>query len=194
MIENESSDSRHEFTDTQLPESMTPERILEPSAERAATRIEAWYPLLEPRLAKCLTDPNVVLTLSDARARTETYFKEPEPGDESEFHKLSLVSEADGIRFETSRIPGKSTLMINIENLAGYKNVSETTRLPGIPTFDPAESWEGVRKWQEASVAGVNAAAERGEYPAEIRNEKKDRHTVLGVMKGYPDAAIISMI
>ena len=185
-------------TDHHFPESLTPELTPEPSAERAAERIETWYSHLEPRLAKYLTDPNVVLTLADARGQTESYITEPHPEDEAAFEKLNELTAPDGIRFEvipsTSQTTKNPALMLNIESLKGYEYVTHQTKLPGIPKFDAAQGWDRIQPWQKEALAGVNSAAERGEYPPEIQIDDTAKHTVIGVMKGYPDLAITSMI
>ena len=168
------------------------------SPELAADRITAWYGRLEPRLGIYLTDPNVVLTLADARAQTETYVADMQPSDIPALTELSKQTELEGIRFQTeiydSRTTGRPALMVNIESLAGCQNVSQATHLPGIPRFDAATGWTGADAWKQAALAGIQAAADRGAYPPQIHENHNVRHVLSGVMRAYPDVAVLAMI
>lgn len=177
---------------------LAPERLGEPSVDRAAERIDAWYGQLEPRLGVHLTDPNVVLTLADARGQTEFYVTEIEPGDAEAFGRLNEQTQAEGIRFQTSEYVSRTTdqpaLMVNVESLAGYQAASQATHLPGVPRFNSEAGWDGVEAWQNEALASIQAAADHGEYPPQIHEEDKTAHVLIGIMKGYPDEAILAMV
>jgi hypothetical protein len=186
--------SEHPFQPALRPEDLAPaSNEREPSAERAAQRIDAWYRLLGPRLGAYLTDPNIVLTLADARPQTELFIEDPEPTDTEAFARLNEHATGQGIRFHLSPNSNRPTQLIGVESLAGLQHATAATKFPGIPKFDPASGWAGFDAWNDEAQTSVQAAARRGEYPAEIDpNDQVQLHTIQeGIRKGYPDEAIL---
>jgi len=183
-----------------------PQADVEPSAEKAGERIEAWYQLLDPHLGVHLTDPNVVLTLADARGQTEFFVgypdnAEPPQSDVAAFELLNSVTSSKGIRFRPEAIynPHNQThsLMVGVESLAGYRRSISRTHLPGIPPADRIVDWGSLDKWIEQAPANVSSelAAYR-ELVGDDQDELSPQHLIswglVGVIKGYPDEAIIA--
>jgi len=175
---------------------VTPIVEIEPSSERAAQRIAAWYNQLEPRLGIYLTDPNVVLTLADARGQTEFFVESPSKGDSTAIESLNAESMQQGVRFTvqpgTSASTGAESLMVNVENLAGIQNTSSATKLPGIPRFESSAGWDGYELWKQDTISGIRAAQESGYYPKDIPINTVLNYAFVGVVKGYPDTAIMA--
>jgi hypothetical protein len=191
----ENEQSPHEATKPHPAELNAPIEF-EPSAQRAAERINAWYRNLEPRLGVHLADPNVVLTLADARGQTEFFVDDVEAGDVDAFNELSRQSTLSGVRFTAdvskSQRSGRDSLMVNVENLVGVQLATGNTRLPGIPRFDAASSRGGYERWKQDDVHGISAAHENGLYPKEIPTNTVLNYVFMGVIKGYPDVAIVA--
>ncbi|MDB5178943.1 MAG: hypothetical protein JWN01_886 [Patescibacteria group bacterium] len=165
----------------------------EPSAERAAERIQAWYSRLEPRLGAYLVDPNVVLTLADARGQTEVYIRGGTAEDVAPIERLSEFTEPRGVRFQAKMIEGKGgrpVLMMNVESLAGYERTTQNTQVPGVARFDARTGWGGVDDWWEDAWR-VAKATKPGTY---FSGDTDPIHAPYGVVKGYPDEAVVAVM
>jgi hypothetical protein len=197
MTGSEPTENDHPHGELSKPEQHA-DRLQEPSAARAASRIGSWYPSLEPRLGIYLTDPNVVITLADARGQTEFYIQESDSTDANAFEELNKLSLDQGIRFSTERYTSKSTnkpaLSVNVESLAGYQRVSEATKLPGITKLDVSGGWDAVNQWLHESLNGIRAATKQGLYPQVVLEDNNDLHALTRIAKGYPDEAIMAML
>jgi hypothetical protein len=174
------------------------ELLAQPLANAAAQRIEAWYPTLDPRIGAHLADPNVVLTLTAARGQTEFYLKQPVPSDDTAISGLNALSSPHGIFFDSHHFTqprsGADGIIVNVVSLAGVERSTRASHLPEISRFNALDGYDEFRKWRTRTATAVKAAAEIGEYPAELLEQDNYWHLVGGVVRGYPDEAIMAMM
>jgi hypothetical protein len=163
-------------------------------ADRASDRIGKWYGLIEPRLAIHLTDPNVVLTLADARGQTEFFVETPKPGDLEALERLNAVTESDDVHFKAAPIEdcqGNPTLIVSVVSFRGLENTTRASNLPGVSKYNAAEGLHGYYRFGTDSIDGVRIAQQNGLYGTQ---QVDPVHVVVGVNKGYPDEAILSLM
>jgi hypothetical protein len=160
-------------------------------AHTAAERIDSWYTTLDPRLGVHLTDPNVVLTLANARSETEFFIRNPLVEDAQAFAKLNEITKPQGIEFRTVDLlkhqgTGEPILGVHLISTAGLEKTISESRLPGVPPFKAAETSRG--DWISSLHIGLEKAKSDGHYPVET-----DLHEIyVGLVKGYPDEAILA--
>jgi hypothetical protein len=170
---------------------------IEPSAERASERIEAWYRELGPRLGAYLANPNVVLTLADARGFTEFATNDLEDSDEEAFARLNVLTQPQGIYFEPHIVSDADTPYVHVEviSLPGLEYATNQTMLPGVPRFHASEGRQGFAQWNSSTQAAVGAARMQGSYPSETDSiSSKSIVVASGIARGYPDEAIMSAL
>jgi hypothetical protein len=80
--------------------------------------------------------------------------------------------------------------MIGVESLKGYEDASRSTKIPGIKPFDAALGWDGLGQWIDESRNGLTKAQEEGLIDPGIESIQ----LLVGVVKGYPDRAILGYI
>jgi hypothetical protein len=163
-------------------------------AAKAAERIRDWYPTLPPRLGTQLADPNVVLTLADARSQTEWVAYRPQPGDKETWKKFGASIKSSGFLLSAhdggSHALNAPALSVSILNLPALEPATAVTELPGVARFVNG----GVNsrsEWYLATMNGLASAQKNKLYPAEA---KKIELVRIGVEKGYPDSAIMALL
>lgn len=82
---------------------------------------------------------------------------------------------------------GNPLLMINFESLLGFARSSKRSGVPGVPPFDAASGWDGLKLWRRTLVQECKALIEDGTIP--FQQERQDT-ICTGVVKGYPLLAI----
>jgi hypothetical protein len=155
-------------------------------ATTAAERIASWYPQVSPELGAFLLDPNVVLTLGDARGHTEFSAW----GTSQDIGKLNVLGAQVGIRFniDNSVEPEKiRDLFVGITSRVGLEAVTAASKLPGLPKF-LAESDDSPWLWYKRAFSEIDALPDR-----ELTSEDQG-HITFGVMKGYPDKAVLALL
>ena len=186
-----------EFTGAQHLRDALHSAETEPSVEKAAGRISAWYEALGPRLGAYLTNPNVVLTLANARGFTEFATSDFTQDDVETFARLNALSQPQGIYFEPHIIEndGMKRNYVELINLPGLDYTSSRTRLPGVPRYGATEGREGMNNWNTATQRAVDAGREHGQYPPETASISTTSIVVAsGVARGYPDEAIMAVL
>lgn len=170
------------------PETLSPEA----AAQAAVTQHKRLVSQLPNEVEPYFVNPNIVLTLAGERGQTEDFFESPSSETYQALQNASQDQELleSGIRITPDpdfNPEAGDNLILNIESLDGYVEVSERTNIPGIEPFDPAEGWDGVDRWINSNWANIEQLQQSGEFNPSI----EAGHVVLGVMKGYPDSAIL---
>jgi hypothetical protein len=169
------------------------DKVSNEMAGKATERVGDWYGLLEPRLAMYLTDPNVVLTLADARGQTEFFVRNAQPLDPKAFERLNSVTEPHGVRFRPtgfmSDVTGTPGLSVDVESLAGLQKSTAASNLKGIRKFNANEGFAGMDRWKGETANALLELQNSGYYPASA----EVTHLRIGVAKGYPDEAILAL-
>jgi hypothetical protein len=164
--------------------------VAPPVAPAAEVVAGAIYAACGARLGAVLVEPNVVLTLGGYRGQTECWMTHPCRGD------LALIARADraarrfGVRLEGEALRAarrRAVMMINVESLAGYAYTSAQSTMPGVTAFDPTGGWRGLGLWKRTLRSRLGRAQAAGEISRVVEID----HVWAGVLKGYPDAAIL---
>ncbi|HUD45026.1 MAG TPA: hypothetical protein VMR41_05765 [Patescibacteria group bacterium] len=141
-----------------------------------------------------LVEANIVLTLANARGQTEFFIENPKDIDRGNIEKVNNNLSKEGIlmyAIEPSFISPsskKETLMVNIDNFKGYERNSKMTHIPGIPPYDSNTGKKGYKQWIQEAQEGLTIAIKSREL---ICDEADIVHILSGVIKGYPDIAIL---
>lgn len=127
----------------------------------------------------------MVLTLAGERGQTE-YFRNDPQDIKKEADLLNPLLQNQGIRL-TARSSQKGHSMMNVDCLKGYEKVSENSHIPGIEPYDAASGFDGLDQWIRKTINGVRSAFEGGQI---VAHDDPD-HVFVGVVKGYPDKAVL---
>lgn len=164
-----------------------------PAAAHAEVVAEAIYTACGARLGAVLVEPNVVLTLGGYRGQTECLIRRLRRGD------LAVVSRADraarrfGVRLRVERVRDyrrRPIIDIDVESLRGYAYTSAQSSIPGVPPFDTMGEWRGLGVWKRMLRSRLRRAQDAGHISRLVDVD----HAWVGVLKGYPDAAILGYL
>jgi hypothetical protein len=140
-----------------------------------------------------LTDPNVVLTLANARGVTEFYVRLPEVDDAEKFDRLNAHSLEEGIRFSSAvvgNVTGEENLMVVVESLSGVERTDIYTFLPGLRRFKPADGFKGFQIWLKEAEDAILSAEEL----RPLSNFENLHHALGGFLRGYPAVAVLACL
>lgn len=162
-----------------------------PSAERAINRIKELYTEVGPEVGCRLVEANMVLTLADARGQTETPFWWPEKIDKEQLERL-VESSNESFRFATTSEEHNKFgpyVFLSVESLLGYEVATRDRRISGIQPFMVSSGWEGLKRWKAETRRALEFNKANGGLPSHAEID----HIYSGVIKGYPDAAILDV-
>lgn len=176
-----------------------PEVLEGPTAERAVKILDGLKEKVKPKILALLCHPNIVLTLTGARAQTEDYILHPTEEDRTALEHAAGVLQEYGITvliedeidrrtYDNAEILG--FFMIDFAILA---EASRSTKIPGILPFDPSSGVEGMQAWMQDCIQSLDAQKRDGALDQRIGADDY-MHIVAGIAKGYPDKAILSFM
>ncbi len=178
-----------------MVESREVEQNLVPEPRTAAQvvdLIKAKFEQVSPNLRHALVESNVVLTLAGMKGMTEFFIHIKDEGTLQQLTRdLEILNQIDEqIHFRLAGKPFRApateqnTQMVSLDSLPGIERISKISKLPGVTPFAREEGWEGLVKWRQKLIQGIEAAEEVGSSP-------KGYDVLAGIVRGYPDTAIL---
>ena len=161
------------------------------SGKEVARLSEELYEKIPREFGAHFVESGVVLTMAGFKPNTEIWhsFTDEEELKESVARINSLLKEKGielGFVGEVEKSEDKKIQMLTVENLKGYERKSKTTKIPGVAKFESKAGFEGLMRWTEDTVRGLEEAQRDGKIPQGF-----DLMSILqGLNKGYPDIAI----
>ncbi|HEY9773730.1 MAG TPA: hypothetical protein V6C81_07960 [Planktothrix sp.] len=157
-------------------------------ADTAAAHIENLYGLVDPRIGIHLTDPNVILTLAAVSPRAEFEFNGSilKDGDAIATFRAALFKRSGNSLIWMQG--DKGGVLMYVSSASGLQRATSLTSLPGVAKYDAASGERGSFEWTRKTVDGLTKAKQDGLYPPNTHIDT----LLYGVMKGYPDDAILA--
>jgi hypothetical protein len=162
-------------------------RVASEIAAKAVKRVASWYKEVPQEIGTHLTDPNVVLTLGDARGQTEICARHLDPLEgRKEVEHLNELANKDGIQFKFFQMSKNKHLggtRMHVVSPAGLERTTSQSRL--VPQF-VADSGETPWQWLRRAKASLEST------DSTTLNDRYRFNVAFGALKGYPDDAVKS--
>ena len=164
------------------------------SGKEVANIAAELYQKIPRKFGAHFVEPGFILTMAGFKPNTELFhsFADNRELDEvkEDITTINSLLKERGIEFgfvgEAEEQEGKKMQMFTVENLRGYERESKTTKIPGVARFESKDGFDGLMRWTEETVQGLEEAQKRGEIPQNF-----DLMSILqGINKGYPDIVI----
>ena len=172
------------------------------AGDTVAEFVAPLYPRIGPELGAHLTDSNVVLTVAGLKGDTEFFVENISSRDDAS--RIQGAAEEANRYFRERDVPlslhvvgepfqpqvGRSCLMVGMDNHLGIELATKFSRFVGLPIYDKTTGETGLREWHQAFVVWSREIASR--YTTDTRTQMEIESNLLsGVVKGYPDIAVI---
>ena len=158
-----------------------------------ARMVESIFKQVPLEVAAHLVDSNVVLTLAGLKGQTEFFIDIPNAADDVKIkaamngvgQKLNafnsdIYADTEGRIFNAAS-DQRRTWPVSIYNLQALEGATANTKLKGIPIFKKSSGMNGLKQWAENAYGNFDS-------------DDLDSEIVVGVIKGYPDQAIVDFI